>query len=320
MPKNVSDLVNIMRNVTGRVDASDPLFTDQIMAQYLNDFVVQLASQDIRIFKNMTWYEFDISPATPNPYPVNLQQLKLTTIGPPAYVQNIPNTLTTNQILVTDQAMDGVIDGANLLFTFPANPFIIPGSFSVIGSNPAQALIDDGLGGFTGDGAGTIDYDTGAVIINFTTPPAIGSTVTCDYTYAISTVSTNQNQFSFDLWWFQSPAEFYAHWPDRFNYTPQRPTAVLYYNNELTFRGPPDQEYHIKIQAYHEEIEWNDDGSLRSDYLFRYLAYGASLDIFSDFGEMDKWNQIFPVFQRYRALVYARTNCQYQNQRPSPEF
>lgn len=317
MPKNVSDLVNIMRNVTGRVDASDPLFTDQIMAQYLNDFVVQLSSQDIRIFKNMTWYEFDISPSTPNPYPVPLQALQLTTIGPPAYVQSIN---ATQDVDVTDVPMVGVIDGSNQLFSLAATPFIVPGTFSITVSNPAEALMDDELGGFTGDGAGTINYNNGFVSVAFTTAPAIGATVLASYSYRTANQITNEPQFSFDLWWFQNPAEFYARWPDRLNYTPQMPTAVLYYNNELTFRGPPDREYHIKIQAYHEELQWNEEGSLNADYLFRYLAYGASLDIFSDFGEMDKWRDIFPVFQRYRALVYARTNCQYQNQRPSPEF
>ena len=317
MPKNVSDLVNIMRNVTGRVDASDPLFTDQIMAQYLNDFVVQLSSQDIRIFKNMTWYEFDISPSTPNPYPVNLQQLKLTTIGPPAYIQSINTAQDTD---VTDVPMVGVVDGSNQLFTLAAIPFIVPGTISIIGNNPSQALMDDEIGGFTGDGAGTVNYNSGQISIAFTVAPAIGSTVLATYSYRTGAENTNQQQFSFDLWWFQSPADFYAHWPDRLNYTPQRPTAVLYYNNELTFRGPPNTEYHVKIQAYHEEIQFDEEGSLNADYLFRYLAYGASLDIFSDFGEMDKWRDIFPVFQRYRALVYSRTNCQYQNQRPSPEF
>jgi len=317
MPKTVSDLVNIMRNVTGRVDASDPLFTDQIMAQYLNDFIVQLSSQDIRIFKNYTWWEFDITPATPNPMPVPLQQLKFTTIGPAAYVENLhifPN-LNVNNIVMT-----GVIDGINNVFTTTAFLFVVPGTFSVIGNNPAQALIDNELGIFTGDGTGTINYDSGEVTVVFNTAPAIGSTVLASYNYTSGLINQNLCQFSFELWWFQDPKDFYRHWPDRLIYTPQRPTAVLYYNQELTFRGPPDREYHIKIQAYHEEVEFTAAGSLEADYMFRYLAYGASLDIFSDFGEMDKWREIFPAFQRYRALVYGRTNCQYQNQRPSPEF
>lgn len=318
MPKSASDLIQIMRNVTGRVDASDPLFTDTIMRQYLNDFVVQLSSHDVRIFKNKTWLEFDISPSTPNPYPVDLQGLKLTTIGPIAYVQLSQQSDPT---VVTDTPMVGTIDSANQVFTLSATPFVLPGTVFITGTNPAQSLMDDGVGGFTGDGSGSINYNTGAISIVFDAAPIAASTVTITYSYNTGSIVSSQTpSYSFNLFWYQDPGDFFRKWPDIPNYTPQRPSDVLYYNNQLLFRGPPDQEYHIKIEAYQEEIEFTDEGSLNADYMFRYLAYGASLDIFSDYGEMDRWRETFPVFQRYRALVYSRTYCQYQNQRPSPEF
>lgn len=211
-------MIQILRNVTGRVDASDPQFTDSIMLTYLDNFIKLSATQDVRLFKNMTWYEFTIDENSLNPYPVNLQTIVLasgtigaSTIGPPAYANGFP------------------------------------------------------------------------------------------------------------VFWYQDPQEFYAIWPETQTYQPQRPTCVLYYNNALTFRGPPDQEYNIKIQAYQVEVQITND-VLPQEYLYRYLCYGAALDIFSDFGEMDKWRDIFPAYQRYRALAYSRTNCQYQNQRPSPEF
>lgn len=218
MAKTAADLILILRNVTGRVDASDPIFTDEIMLQYLQDFIQLQSTQDIRIFKNKTWYEFSFGPGDLNPYPVNLQDIVL---------------------------IDGQV------------------------------------------GASTIE------------PPAYAD--------------------GFYVFWYQSPTEFYGIWPETQTYQPQRPTYVLYYNNQLTFRGPPDKDYLIKIAAYQVEIQIN-NGILDQDYLYRYICYGAALDIFSDFGEMDRWNEIFPAYQRYRALVYSRTYSQYQNQRPSPEF
>lgn len=217
MTKSAADLITILRNVTGRVDASDPLFTDDIMLGYLNDFLSLESTQDIRIFKNKTWWEFDFGPLDPNPFPVDLQNIVL------------------------------------------AN---------------------------TNVGASTIE------------PPSY-----CN---------------GFQLFWYQSPAEFYGIWPEIQVYQTARPTYVLYYNNELTFRNPPDTTYLIKIAAYQVELQINQN--IESDYLFRYAAYGAALDIFGDYGEMDKYRDIFPLFQRYRALVYSRTYSQYQNQRPSPEF
>lgn len=218
MAKSVNDLIQILRNVTGRVDNSDPLFTNEIMLQYLQDFTRLQSTQDVRLYKNKTWYEFTLSTSSPDPFPVVLQDIVL---------------------------INGHV------------------------------------------GASTIE------------PPCYAD--------------------GFTVFWYESPAEFYGIWPETQTYQPQRPQYVLYYNNELTFRGPPDKDYLIKMAAYQVEVEITSDG-INEDYLYRYICYGAALDIFSDFGEMDKWREIFPVFQRYRALVYSRTNSQYQNQRPSPEF
>ena len=190
MAKPIGDLITILRNVTGRIDSSDPLFTDAIMTQYLSDFTNLLATQEVRLFKNYTWWEFAISDVSPEPYPVDLQVLGYSTIGPPAYV-------------------DGFV-----------------------------------------------------------------------------------------LFWYQSPAEFFSIWPETQTYQ-------------------PNTAYDVKIQAYNVEILANDE--LNQDYVFRYLCYGAALDIFSDYGEMDKWREIKPVFDRYRGLVYARTNQQYMNQRTAPD-
>lgn len=223
MPKTALDLINIMRNVTGRVDASDPLFTDQIMLGYLNDFMQLESTMDIRIFKNRTWYEFVYGPGDSNPLPVDLQTIPLNT--------SISTTIGASTI-------------------------------------------------------GPAAYADGFVVF-----------------------------------WYQDPATFYQIWPETQTYQPQRPTYVLYYNNSLTFRGPPDKDYAIKIEAYQVEYNLPDLGStINQDYVWRYFAYGASLDIFSDYGEMDKYNDIFPVFRKYRSYVYSRTNSQYQNQRPNPEF
>lgn len=224
MPKNGAQIIQIMRNVTGRTDASDPLFTDTVMLGYANDFLNLEMPQDVRLFETKTWWEFDIDEDTVDPYPVDLESLGFTTIGPPAYVR------VTSQVSPTTETL-------------------------------------------------------------------------------------------FTLNWYQDPAVFFAKWPQVVGTTPQRPQDVLYYNNELIFRGPPDQAYTIKIQANQvEAVLASPSSQVTNSYFWRYVAYGASLDIFSDYGEMDKFAQTMPAFQRYRSMVYARTNAQYQNQRPYPTF
>ena len=92
MAKSIADLLIILRNTTGRVDASDPLFTDEIMTQYLMDFTQLESTQDVRLFKNKTWFEFTLSTTSPDPFPIVLNQLVLvngnigaSTIEPPCY-------------------------------------------------------------------------------------------------------------------------------------------------------------------------------------------------------------------------------------------
>lgn len=213
MAKMGSDVIKIMRNVTGRIDSSDPLFTDTIMLGYANDFLNLIMPQEVRLFENKTWWEFTLTPGDDDPLPVNLQDEELTTIGPPAYV-----------------------------------------------------------GGH-------------------------------------------------DLQWFQSPGLFFAKWPETQTYQEQRPQDVLYYNNELIFRGPPDQSYDIKIAAYKvEPVLATESTLLENDYFWRYVAYGGSLDLFSDYGEIDNHTKYYPAFKRYRSLVYARTNQQLMSQRTFPTF
>lgn len=234
LPQSTASILQIMRNVTGRVDRNDPAFTDQIMIDYLNAFLQQEHPTEVRIFENQTWWDFTIDPTTQNPMPVDLDALGFSTINAPAFI-------------------------------------------------------------------GTI------------TP-----------------------QFnSFRLFWYLDPKDFYARWPWETIYTPQMPTAVLYYNNELTFRGPPDREYNVRIAAY--KIDYSFAGGTIFNaasildttgqsydtpraYLARYLAYGAALDILSDFGEMDKYNEVFQVYRRYRGQVLARTWDQLSSQRTGPDF
>jgi hypothetical protein len=77
----------------------------------------------------------------------------------------------------------GSINGTNKAFTWTLTAPVARGTVVITGSNPIQVLTDDGLGGFTGDGTGTINYTSGAVSIVFTTAPIISSTVLLNYSY-----------------------------------------------------------------------------------------------------------------------------------------
>jgi hypothetical protein len=228
-----SDVLEIMRNTTGRVDRNDPAFTDAIMYNYLNIFLQAQHPTELRLFEDQTWWDFQISPFTLNPMPVDLDALGFSTIGPLAYVSYVDYALNPN---------------------------------------------------------------------------------------------------TFKMFWYEDPGDFYYRWPWNAIFTPQQPTYVLYYNQELTFRGPPDRFYNVRISANKIKIYFA-GGSIGNPpdeipgvttvmpaYLIRYLAYGASLDILSDYGEMDKYNEVYGVYRRYRGQVLARTWDQLSSQRTNPDF
>lgn len=227
-----STVIQIMRNVTGRVDKNDPAFTDEIMYNYLNMFLQGQHPTECRLFEDNTWWDFTLSPTDADPKAVDLDGLGYSTIGPLAYIA-----------------------------------------------------------------------------------------------YPSPTYNT------FKLFWYEDPGSFYYRWPWHNTFTPQQPTYVLYYDNSLTFRGPPDQVYDVRIQAKKIKIYFAGGSNKLPDnpgpqgetnvmpaYLVRYLAYGASLDILSDFGEMDKYNEIFPVYRRYKGQVMARTWDQLNSERTAPDF
>jgi hypothetical protein len=232
LTQNSSVVIQIMRNVTGRVDQNDPAFTTPIMYDYLNSFLQAEHPTEVRLFEDNTWWDFTIDTTTTDPKPVDLDDLGYSTIGPLAYISYPPNALN--------------------------------------------------------------------------------------------------NPNTFKLFWYTDPTSFYYRWPWNNVFTPQMPTYVLYYDRALTFRGPPDQTYNIRIQAK-KILLYYDGGTnpaapqegqttIFPAYLTRYLAYGASLQILADYGEMDKYNEVFQVYRRYRGQVLARTWDQLQSQRTAPDF
>jgi hypothetical protein len=75
-----------------------------------------------------------------------------------------------------------------------ANTIVIRRSLKVYDDGGAQVLWDDGAGAFTGDGTGTINYDTGAIDVTFT--GAIVGNVDADYHYEIAEDTRGIHEFN----------------------------------------------------------------------------------------------------------------------------
>lgn len=106
--------------------------------------------------------------------------------GYSGFANGLKSTYTESRMVHQISAVapaTGAINGINATYTWTLTTPVARGRVVITGSNPVQVLTDDGVGGFTGAGTGTINYTTGAVSVTFTLPPAIASTVLLTYSY-----------------------------------------------------------------------------------------------------------------------------------------
>jgi hypothetical protein len=131
----------------------------------------------------------------------------------------------------------------------------------------------------------TINYATGVVNVNLPLPPAPG---------------TNIN------------AQCYF-------YQQGLPRMILFYNNCITIRPPPDKQYLIEMDAYLSPAAFMSTGqSLPFAYMSEYIARGASRKILSDTGDTEQFAFYEPLFREQELLVWKRSQRQItQNRTPT---
>lgn len=148
----------------------------------------------------------------------------------------------------------------------------------------------------SGDGNGTINNVTGAWTANFNAPPATTATIVSNYQA----------------------------------YVAERPRAVLFWNNQFTFRPIPDQVYPITLQGYITQVQFTNPTDPNEELIPNesplltewglLIAYGASVEIFADRGDNQAYNEVYIIMKRYEAVALNRTIQQYESQRGLPRF
>lgn len=86
------------------------------------------------------------------------------------------------------------------------------------------------------------------------------------------------------------------------------PRAVLYYNNILTLRSPPDRQYLIELDAYLSPAAFfNTSQAIPFAYMCEYIARGAARKILSDTGDNEQFSFYEPLFIEQELLVWKRS-------------
>jgi len=283
---------------------------DLTIDEYINTFVLYDFPEHLRAFylrSTLTFYSrpyidtYSTNTANPDDPLFNFKNLYTTTHGP-VYIAGFNATLSqsreqffgiypkTNSIASIGLTGDGVT--TNFVGTLTGVPFIrneVTIS-SVDINNAALVLKDDGNGNLVIPNttptapASTIDYITGAYVINFPVAPANGAAINSQTII----------------------------------YVPSRPQAVLYYEGIFTLRPVPDQSYPINLEVYKrpDELLAANQMPELSEW-WQYIAYGASKKIFEDRMDMESIQSIMPEFKKQEALINRRTIVQQSNDRVS---
>ncbi len=90
------------------------------------------------------------------------------------------------------------------------------------------------------------------------------------------------------------------------------PRTVLFYNNVLTFRAPPDQQYLVELDAYLTPAAFLDtSAAIPFGYMAEYIARGAARKILSDTGDVEQFMFYEPLFREQENLVWKRSQRQW---------
>ncbi len=94
------------------------------------------------------------------------------------------------------------------------------------------------------------------------------------------------------------------------------PRSILFYNNVLTLRSPPDQQYLVEIDAYLSPAAFlNTTSAIPFGYMAEYIARGAARKILSDTGDIEQFQFYEPLFKEQEILVWKRSQRQWTNDR-----
>jgi hypothetical protein len=213
---------------------------------------------------------------------------------------NITNINNANPVLVTCPGHPFVA-GDNILISDVIGMLdinqVTATVVSVVPNVSFTLMIDaTNFAAYTGGGfaqninVGSINYTTGAISMNWGIVPDADSIIQAQYIY----------------------------------YSTGRPYDVLMYDYKFHFRPVPDKPYKVVINCFVQPTSLFMDNSTFSNAAtnaplqrewWQMIAYGASLKIFADRGDMENLANFTPLFEEQKLLGQRRTLKQITNQR-----
>jgi len=292
---DLAEIRTKVRQVTGRFSENE-LSTSKL-DNYINQYYQYTFPAEVKLDRAHTFYEFLTIPNQP-------------TYDTPSTFTNFEPEATVNQYSLLwyqdpdrfrqenwkqiNRLTQWTGDGTTTLFTTTITGFPIwPGTTlvtdntetfedtnTVFANSPVTVAGDLG-------GSMTVNYETGVISVTFITAPTNGQDIFL----------------------------FYA------LFAAKRPQSILYYNHQFEVYPIPDTAYRIQMKAYSvPDALTSASDRPPLDQWGPAIAYGASRDIHSDFGEYDAYGDVTALYKEQIAYVMSRTDNNLLNTRASPRF
>jgi hypothetical protein len=99
------------------------------------------------------------------------------------------------------------------------------------------------------------------------------------------------------------------------------PRSVLFRNNILTLRPPPNTQYLVEIDAYLTPAAFLTTGNaIPFGYMAEYISRGAARKILADTGDIEQFQFYEPLFKEQETLVWKRSQRQFTATRTDTIF
>lgn len=140
----------------------------------------------------------------------------------------------------------------------------------------------------------TVNYATGSINVTFTDP-----------TTGLPVIIPSGNQIQTQCYFYQQGI----------------PRAILFYNNCITIRPPPDISYLIEMNAYLTPAAFlTTSQAVPFGYMSEYISRGAARKILADTGDIEQFQFYEPLFKEQETLVWKRSQRQFTATRTGTIF
>ena len=285
-----------VRQVTGRFTGQE--LTNEQLDNYINQYYQFTFPSEVKVDAESTFYQF----TTKANQPYYDQPLDLyTNLGPPATANNLdmnwyqdPTMFYQSNPLQYTFLTPWTGDGVTQTFSTAVTGFpMYPGTLTI--TDNFETFADVGDEWTTSDvtvtgslgGSATINYSTGTVLVTFNIAPLDGQVIYLNYVL----------------------------------FAPDRPQAILMFNNQFQLFPVPDQSYIIKMTAYQVTAPLvNATDEPRLSEWGPCIAYGTARDIVADYGEADSYAEINTLYKEQVSYILSRTEQNMMEGRSKPCF